>query len=189
MPPKAKFTREAMITAAVELVQADGPQALTARALGARLGTSSSPIFSMFESMDEVQQEVLKAAGVKFQTFVQQAMTDSPHPPYKAIGMAYIRFAREETQLFKLLFMRDRTHEAVGDDREALRPLLAMLQKNLGLTEDEAFRFHLAMWLFVHGMATMIATSYLEWDETFISQVLTDSFEGLKKQFCKERKP
>ena len=46
--------------------------------------------------------------------------------------------------------------------------------------------FHLEMWIYVHGIAVMLATSYLEWQEDFISQVLTDAYSGLKYRYCKE---
>ena len=45
MPPKCKFTKEEIIEAALEMVKADGIEAVTARALGAKLGTSSKPVF------------------------------------------------------------------------------------------------------------------------------------------------
>lgn len=50
-------------------------------------------------------------------------------------------------------------------------------------SEDEAYLFHLEMWLYVHGIATMIATSYLDWDDEFISRVLTDAYMGLKYRY------
>jgi hypothetical protein len=39
------------------------------------------------------------------------------------------------------------------------------------------------MWLFVHGIATMQATSYENWDTELISRALTDSYMGLKHRF------
>lgn len=112
-------------------------------------------------------------------------MKSGKYPPYKASGMAYIRFAKEEKELFKLLFMRDRTHENIGDDKEELEPLLKLVQQKLGLNEEAAYLFHLEMWLYVHGIATMVATSYLEWNEEFISRALTDGYEGLKDRYVK----
>ncbi len=55
--------------------------------------------------------------------------------------------------------------------------------KNLTLSEDEAYLFHLESWLFVHGIAAMLATSYLNWDTDFISRALTDAYQGLKHRF------
>lgn len=76
-------------------------------------------------------------------------MKSRKYPPYKASGMAYIRFAKEE-----------------------LKQLSKSVQQILGLDEESAYLFHLEMWIYVHGIATMLVTSYLEWDEEFISGVV-----------------
>ena len=68
MPPKAKFSKEEIIKAAVNLVRTEGAQALTARALGTKLGVSSSPVFTFFQSMDEVRREVLESAKALYQS-------------------------------------------------------------------------------------------------------------------------
>lgn len=182
MPPKCRFTREEIIQAALDLTAEKGVGALTARGLAQRLGSSAKPIFGLFANMEEVQQEVVKAANLRYQEYLRQDMSAGRYPPYKASGMAYIRFAREQRELFKLLFMRDRTHEekAAGDELEAL---LGLIQKNMGLSRDDAYRFHLEMWIYVHGIATMIATVYLEWDMDFISAALTDAYQGLRLRF------
>lgn len=183
MPPKFKFTREEIIHAALDLVRRGGIDALTARSLAAELGASPKPIFGLFQNMEEVQGEVLKAAYDLYQSRIAQAMAEQVYPPYKASGMAYIAFAREERELFKLLFMRDRTGEQIGENREEIRPILDIIMKNLNLSEDEAYLFHLELWIYVHGIATMIATSYLNWDLEFISKAVTDAYEGMKYRY------
>lgn len=183
MPRKFMFTREEIISAALKLIRKGGMPALTARALGAELGTSSRPVFGLFKNMEEVQREVVKAADAMYQGYLKEDMASGKYPPYKASGMAYIRFAREERELFKLLFMRDRSGERVEDSREEIRPLLEIIKRQLGLGEEDAYCFHIEMWIYVHGIATMLATSYLEWDEAFISRVLTDGYEGMKARY------
>ena len=183
MPPRCKFTREEIVRAALELTRQEGASAVTARALGERLGASSRPIFSLFQSMQEVQQQVLTAADELYQQYIRQDMAAGQYPPYKASGMAYIRFAREERELFKLLFMRDRQGEPLRPGRE-MEAILPVIMKNTGLSREEAERFHLEMWVFVHGIASMLATSYLDWEMETVSDVLTDAYMGLKARFC-----
>ncbi len=183
MPPKAKFKKEEIVEAALGIVRIAGMSALTARSLGAALGASSCPIFTVFSGMEEVTAAVLEAANGVYLRYLREDMESTAYPPYKASGMAYIRFAKEEPELFKLLFMRDRTGEVPPDGREELRPLLALLQKNLGLDEDTAYLFHLEMWIYVHGIATMLATGYLTWEPEFVSAALTDMYQGLKYRF------
>ncbi len=180
MPKSAKFTREEVIAKAMQIIREDGSKGLTARVLGKALGSSACPIFTLFDNMEEVQKEALKGANSLYLRYIEEEAASGKYPPYKASGMAYIRFAKEEKELFKLLFMRDRTGESIADGREELRPLLSLLQSTLGIDEERAYLFHLEMWIYVHGIATMIATGYLDWDMQFVSNALTDMYTGLK---------
>lgn len=184
MPPKFLFTKEEIISAAVEVVRENGADGLTARALAAKLGCSVKPIFGAFKNMEEVRTEVIKAAEKIYRDRLAKSTENKNIPPYKATGTEYIKFAKDDRELFKLLFMRSRISE---EDREAeeTAPLIALIQKSTGFDEKTAFLFHLETWVFVHGIATMIATDYLEWDDEFISRSLSDCFLGLKVRFEK----
>ena len=166
MPPKTKVTKESILAAALQLVRESGAAALNARAVAKRLDCSTQPIFSNYASMEELREDVLKAADERYQQYLADGRKDPSYPPYKASGMAYIRFAKEERELFKLLFMRDRSGEIIEEDREGLADL-----------------FHLEMWIYVHGIATMVATAYLDWDWEMISRLMTDAYEGIKGRF------
>lgn len=183
MPPKCKFTKEEIVQAALEMVRAGGIGAVTARDVGAKLGASSKPIFSLFRNMEELQQEVIKAADKLYQRCLKEEIENGNFPAYKASGMGYIRFAKEEKELFKLLFMRDRSEEKKASAEEELRGILRMIQQSTGLSYEKAYIFHLEMWIYVHGIATMIATAYLDWEWDAISAMLTDVYEGLKHRF------
>lgn len=185
MPPKFKFVKKEIINAALNVTREKGMSGLTARALAIELGCSTKPVFGLFKNMEEVQQEVLIAANSLYHNYLQEDMESGKYPPYKASGMAYIRFAKEEKELFKLLFMRDRSSENTEENKEEIKPILELIEQNLGLSEKEAYMFHVEMWLYVHGIATTIATSYLEWNEEFISKVLTDGYEGMKTRYMK----
>ena len=176
MPPKFKFTRDEITNAALNVTRKNGISGLTARALAAELGCSVKPIFGLFKNMEEVGQEVFIASDLLYQNYLREDMAKGKYSPY-------IRFAKEERELFKLLFMRDRSREKIEENKEEIRPLMQLIQQNLGISEDEAYLFHLEMWLYVHGIATMIATSYLDWDDEFISRVLTDAYMGLKYRY------
>ena len=184
MPPKFRFTREEIVAAALAVTRRSGISGLTARSLAAELGCSVKPIFGLFKSMEEVQQAVCTAANTLYQNALEQEMRSGSYPPYKASGMAYIRFAREEKELFKLLFMRDRTEEDSETEDESIDGIIALISRNTGLSNEDARLFHLEMWIFVHGIATMIVTGYLDWEEEYVSRTLTDVYEGLKARWC-----
>lgn len=186
MPPRFKFTKEEITKAALNVTRKEGVSGLTARALAAELGCSVKPIFGLFKNMEEVQQEVIKSANALYQSYLKEYMEKGLYPPYKSSGMAYVRFAKEEKELFKLLFMRDRSNEVAEENMDELMPILQIIQEKTGMSEKEAYAFHIEIWIFVHGMATMIATNYLNLDEAYISKALTDVYEGIKSRFKKD---
>lgn len=183
MPRSYLFTREQVLDAALALTREKGFSAVSARSLGARLGTTSRPIFSHFANMAEVQSAIIGAANELYQAYRREETASGKYPPYKASGMAYIRFAKEEKELFKLLFMRDRSQERVKENAEEMQALVGLICKQVGVGQDAATLFYLEMWAYTHGIASMIATNYLDWDEAFASRTLTDVYEGLKHRY------
>ena len=111
MPPKVRVTKENIIKTATELVRQSGAGAINARAIASALGCSTQPIFSNFATMDELKVAVIQSAQELFDAYTSREIESRIYPEYKATGMAYIRFAKEEKELFKLLYMRDRSGE------------------------------------------------------------------------------
>lgn len=183
MPPKVKVTREQIVGAGLALVRENGPQALNARAVATRLGCSTQPVFSNYDTMEALQKDVMAAAQALYEKALADAMATGKYPPYKAMGLGYIDFARREPALFRWLYMRDRSGEVIGDGRAENAEAIRLIADKTGLDEDAAWLFHLEMWLFVHGVASTLATGYVAWDEALTSDMLTDIFEGLKARF------
>ena len=147
MPPKAKFTREEIISAALDIVRADGIPALTARSLGGKLGSSARPIFTIFQNMEEVQQETIQAARGLYNQYVQKGL-DTPHP-FKGVGTQYIRFAMEEPKLFQLLFMPEQS------DIPDLSGILPQIDENYpkilkSIQTERGVSASCAQWLYRH---------------------------------------
>ena len=180
MPPKNKYTREEIIAAAVELTRERGFAAVTARDVGEMLHTSSKPVYTAFENMEELKAEVLLEAERRYQQYVTREQQSQAYLPYKAMGMAYVRFAAEEKGLFRLLYMRDRSGETQeGSGKMTYATAIDTVQTQTGLNTEMAQLFHAEMWIFVHGIATMLATSYMDWDFDLISRMMTDVYNGL----------
>ena len=189
MAPKVRITKEEIVEAAIELVRQGGELALNARNLAAALNCSTQPIFSNFSSMEELRMVVIAQIDQLCNQYIKREVESGVYPAYKASGMAYIRFAKEEGELFKLLYMRDRSQEVVPKEMELGEEMESILQDSTGLSGAEAEFFHLEMWAFVHGIATMFATGFLNLDWEVVSKMLTDVYQGLKQQLemeCEE---
>lgn len=182
MPRKFIFTREEIVSAALDLTREKGIDAVTARAMGSKLGTSYRPVFGYFDSMTELKHAVILASDELYRSYLEEDMASGKYPPYKASGMAYIRFAREEKELFKILFMRDRSLETYEPAAEA-DMLADLICRQVNIDRDSARLFYLEMWAYVHGIATMIVTGYYDWSEELCSKTLTDMYQGLKYKY------
>lgn len=187
MPPKVKVTKEDIVNAAVETVRANGEQALNARSVALSLQCSTQPIFSNFENMEMLRSAVVEAAEKIYEEYMDKEVQSGIYPVYKASGMAYIRFAKEEKELFKLLYMRDRSHEPVPEETDLGNEMEDIVHNNTGLNKMQSKLFHLEMWAYVHGIASMFATGYLNLDWDLVSKMLTDAYQGLKKQYETEQ--
>jgi len=186
MPPKIKVTKDEIINNAIEIVRKDGEQSINARTIATQLNCSTQPIFSNFATMDDLRLAVTQKADELYQSYIQREIASEQFPPYKASGMAYIRFAKEEKELFKLLYMRDRTAEGFIENSAFGELMDSVIKPSIGLDGQEASLFHLEMWAYVHGIATMFATGYLDLDWELVSKMLTDAYKGLRKQYGME---
>ena len=185
MPPKIKITKNEIINTALSLVRECGTEALNARNIAASLGCSTQPIFSNYQSMDELRTDVNHAAYEKYLEYLKRESESGKYPVYKAYGIAYIRFASEEKELFKLLFMSDRSGTAASTSPDFTASVKIIMQSN-GLSEEKATLLHLENWSFVHGIATMLATSFLDLSWELISDMLSDVYQGLRLRHISE---
>lgn len=182
MPPKAKFTKEEIITAALQIVQEQGLEALTARALGTYLGSSACPIFTVFQNMEEVQQAVLEAAKALYKEYVDRGLSETP--AFKGVGTQYILFAVNEPKLFQLLFMTEQ--DSIPDLAgvlplidESYDKILLSITTEYGITGTAAERLYRHLWIYTHGIATLCATKMCRFTGKGINEMITEVFISL----------
>ena len=182
MPPKAKFTKEQITKAALCVVSEKGAQALTAKELGAALGTSTTPIFTVFNSMQEVQDAVMLAAMERFEEYAHKAAHLGP--VFKQIGMQMILFAKEEPKLYQLIFMSSISEAQTFDDIYAHLGSLAdeclnVLQKDYDLSKADAKTLFEHVWIHTFGIGALCATGMCDFSHEQIAQMLTQDFTAM----------
>lgn len=185
MPPKAKFTRVQITQAALELVREEGIGGLTARTLAKKLGSSSCPIFTVFENMEEVQQSVLEAAKACYKGYVEKGLAQAA--AFKGVGTQYILFAVQEPKLFQLLFMNEQS--AVPDIDgvlpiidESYEKILASITEGYGLDKESAEKLYRHLWIYSHGIAALCATKMCHFSGEEISGMMTEVMVGLMER-------
>lgn len=185
MPPKAKFTRDEIIQAALNIIRENGMESLSARALGTKLGSSARPIFTVFQNMEEVQIEVKKSAKLLYTEYVKKGLEQEL--AFKGVGTQYILFAIQEPKLFQLLFMSEQKQTPtvvnvlpIVDDN--YKEILLSVQKGYHLSEDKAEQLYRHLWIYTHGIAVLCATNMCVFTSEEINKLITQVFKGLLKE-------
>lgn len=182
MPPKAKYTREEIIEAALDLAAERGIKALTARQLGAALGTSSRPIFTAFENMEEVLSEVRKAALSRFNEYAKKA--EQFTPVFKQVGLQMILFACEQPKLYRLLFMSEKPEAQTFDDvfnnlGEIAALCVDVIQRDYELSYENAMLLFKQIWIYTYGVGALIATGMCRFTAEEIQDMLSSEFVAM----------
>ena len=148
MAPRSKFTRQELIDASFKIVRERGSDALTAKAIADELHISTRPIFTCFGSMDEVRREVRAAAEALYDRYTAEGFRQ--RVPFFGFGMQYIRFAKEEPELYRLLFLSkavDGENGAIEAMRHSQAIVRPSLEKIYRIRPEEADRYFRDLWL------------------------------------------
>lgn len=181
MPPTVRFTRDAVLHAACQLMRREGMEALNARAIAKELGGSTQPIFRLFTNMEDLHRELILYVARQFQAHAEADMAQSDSP-YIQLCTAYLLYGRDEPELFKLLFMRDRVSEGQYSDQTNFDLVFNIIKKETPLDDETALRFFERTWLFIHGLAVCIATKYIPCqDERYLISMVKEAYNAAVK--------
>ncbi len=181
MPPTVRFTRDAVLHAACQLMRREGMEALNARAIAKELGGSTQPIFRLFTNMEDLHRELILYVARQFQAHAEADMAQSDSP-YIQLCTTYLLYGRDEPELFKLLFMRDRVSEGQYSDQTNFDLAFNIIKKETPLDDETALRFFERTWLFIHGLAVCIATKYIPCqDERYLISMVKEAYNAAVK--------
>lgn len=184
MPPKAKFTKEEIIDAGIKILREQGIESITAREIGIYLNSSARPIFTVFNGMNEVLQEIENKAKEIYARYVKEGLEKDI--AFKGVGQAYIKFAKNEPKMFQLLFMKELPSKTnledilpVIDDNYA--DILKSVKDGYGLSDENSLKLYRHLWVYTHGIATLCATGMCIFSDEEIGNMLTEVFVSLLK--------
>lgn len=181
MPTNVRITKDMILDTAFDIARSGGLKDVSNREIASRLGCSIRPIYYQFKNTDELKGELYAKIEKYFYTYLMDNMRDDI-PPYKQVGINYIRFAREESHLFRILFMSDTNLLPMGfvtKDEDDFRELAKFIKFSTKLSDDDIKTFHVRMWLFAHGIASLVASNTVVFSDTQIEKLLSYEFQAL----------
>lgn len=181
MARKEKIHKDFLVDTAFLLAKQEGFENVTARKLAAKAGCSTQPIFRLYENMDDLLAEVYLRA-VEYYDYFYNDCQKYNREPFVDLGMAYIKFASEEKELFKLLFLDNAgsIKEKVGKSMYDILNgssgfVTAEFAKAKSFGMKDAERVFTKVWIFIHGIACMTITGDYDLDEILTLDMLKDA--------------
>ncbi len=171
MPATKRVHRRLILEAAVRTIRRGGAPALTMRNIAKELGCSTQPIYSEFTGQEELYEALAD--------FLQQEYLAARCSSYRDYGRVFLRFAREEKELFRFLYLRRRAPEHTFLEDANWEQTLALLTESLELSREQAEQLHRRMQYYCYGLGVMIATGYRTLDDEQIDRELADFFSLL----------
>ena len=184
MPPKVKFQKEEIVNAAVEITRKKGIDALTARELASKLGVSTRPIFTYFDTMDELKEEVYAFSKELYQKHIEEGLK-APIPNL-GVGKQFLRFAKDEPELYKLLYLNNTVGESGGaiDALKISQNLVRFsVMRTYNMDAETADKYFRDLWLVAHSFTTLIVMGECPYTDEEISKIFIEFSISIVKAY------
>ncbi len=179
MANTTKITKEMILDTAFSIARREGLNSISNRRIAKELNSSIRPIYYQFKNTEELKLELGKKIDTYFYDYLLNNKLGNM-PLYKQIGINYIRFSRDEKKLFKILFMSDNkllpSDFILDTDYMKIKDIIRI---STNLSDKDIKSFHLKMWLFTHGIATLSANDTVLFTDKQISDLLSYEFQAL----------
>lgn len=181
MPRKPKFTKEEVLTSAFEVARKQGIEAVTAASVAANMGYTGSSLFTHFESMDEIKQEVHAMARGKAIEFFDGSI--DYFPAFKEFGMRWIRFAKDEPNLYRMIFAGNPltpTEDVFSEFISIFEPICREVEETFGISSANAKKLMTTCVTQANGIALAIINGFGEdYTEERVSEDLSNMCIGM----------
>lgn len=181
MAKEIKITKDKILEAAFTIAREKGLEEVSNREIAKKLNSSIRPIYYQFNNSEELKKELYKKIESYFYKHIMSNM-DPDIPYYKQVGINYIKFAREEKNLFKVLFMSKSEYLPEGfvsKDEENFKEIVNLIKLSTRLDNKDIKSFHIKMWMFTHGIASLIATDTVKLGDNEVAELLSSEFQAL----------
>lgn len=166
MPAIIELKKEIIVKAAVKMVNEKGWNAINARSLAKEIGISTKPLYRVYKNMLEIKNDIYTEIYHQYDEFINSRVDNQK--ALLTLLIAYVEFAKEYKNLFISLFLSNNLKwqnlENVLDEKWNQSTIINLVNKH-GYTFSEAKKLFMDMWLYVNGLATLLATNEITMNE------------------------
>lgn len=156
--------RRALIDAAGRLLEAEGPSALSLRAVAREAGVSPAAPYHHFKDKGELLEAVAHEGWTLLDAALARAKANAPSPQQAIndLGVAYVCFALENPALYRIMYDRARDMEdlpdQMQDEKDSAYCKVRDTLVEAGANPKDTLDIELATtaaWCSAHGLAEM----------------------------------
>lgn len=179
MPAIKKISKEAIIDAAVDVLREGGAAAINARSVARKLGCSTQPIYQSFQNMDDLKAAMTQRAVALHTQYVWNSNSDTQ---YSCYGMGFVKFAAEEKNLFRWLYLEGKQPGPYQSD-VLISKIILVIMEEYGYTEEVARKLHQDMIYYSYGMAILANTDHLNLTDSELRTAFRREFTALTAHY------
>lgn len=166
--------KESLLKSAMVMIDTEGLESITLREITQRLGTSRSAVYRHFASKEELILGVIERGYAHLDllfTPIFQDRSQSVAERFERMGRAYLEFAIEHPNLYRLLFGERyrKEREEICDYRDesqatglyALIGLLLEAQEEGIIAQENPMVQAATVWASIHGLASLLIDGHL----------------------------
>jgi AcrR family transcriptional regulator len=177
MPPKARFSKDAILDKAKAIASKEGIENLNARRLAKALDSSTQPIFSYYSNMQAFKQDLLNYEG---SIFIQTYLSIMEKKGLKNSFLWLSSFALSSPKEFHNLFSKDFYGENMKKALNDSLPRIALVvSKQQKLSYELANIFYLQNWVFAFGLASLLADNQFLGNENVVEGLLQNQMDNV----------
>ena len=182
----------ALLDAALRIVETQGKEALTLRAVARLAGVSQAAPYRHFANKEALLAGVAEEGFRSLMSAMResvQACGDIPLARLRAVGIGYVTFATSHPSHFRVMFGREMAdRSAFPILRQVANDTLAMVvdaiadcqRAGLVRSEEPAADLALTAWSSVHGLSALLVDGVIERPVADVAEIVTrDLFLGL----------
>lgn len=168
MPAIKKVSKEAIINAAVDVLREGGAASINARSVAKKLGCSTQPIYLSFQNMEDLKAAMTQRAIALHTQHVRDSFRIrddisscySQYSRYSSYGVGFVKFAAQEKNLFRWLYLEGRQFGSYQDD-VLLPEIIAAIVTEFGYSKEIAQKLHQDMTYYSYGLAILANADHL----------------------------
>ncbi|WP_127903745.1 TetR/AcrR family transcriptional regulator [Solirhodobacter olei] len=140
--------RAALLDAGRQVLEKNGPSSLSLRGLARATGVAAPSVYNHFAGIEALTLALAEEGFTELGAALRESGTDP-----LAVGLAYLRFARTNPGLYRLMFGEGRRNDSPEGAtlRARRRAAFAPLMELVGSRETA-----LHYWALVHGLASLV---------------------------------